>query len=1228
VNGRLGDFEIVRQLGAGAFGEVHEAFDRRQRMRVALKRLHVSHPDALFRFKREFRALADIFHPNLATLYELFTDEDAWFIVMELVHGVDIVSFSRPDALVALAPTVDVRAYDPSLGRTTEVEPMSDGVDVGRLRASLVQLAAAVEALHDAGRVHRDLKPSNVLVNAEGTVKVLDFGLVARFGVAGGESMQMRAGTPAYMAPEQARGEEVSPFSDWYAVGALLYEALSGQLPFEGDAYTMMCAKQERAADDPRTLRPSLPDDLCELCVRLLDRDPVKRPSGREIIDRAGRGRVSSPRPPRPSSTFVGRLDELGALDAALEGCRAGASAVVHVLGPSGIGKSALVHAFLNRAAAAGPVIALQGRCYEGDLVPFKAVDTIVDALTARLLRARPDEIARVLPRDFRSLTRLFPALRRLERHASAPSRIPDSNDPFEVRRRGFGALRDMIGRLGAAHPVAIWIDDFQWGDGDSVALLQELLAPPDAPSVLLIVSYRSDALETNPVLRELRRSAAGGRFCEVVVRRLAPTELTQLVETLLSATGTPAEADVDAVVRESGGDPLFAHELARHVLEGARSTDDVSLDSLIAHRLQRLDPRARAAIEVIAVAANALDVTVLREALRVSAEDAHAMLAALKAEHLVRFQRTDSQDLVAIYHDRIGERARAMIGPAAMRAWHRELAAVLETRRDLDHEVIASHYLAVGERERAAQHVERAAENASRSFAFEHAAVLYGQLMAITSDDAPEQAGRRLLLAEALANAGHGAAAAKRFEEASEGAAPSQRLELQRRAAEQLLRSGHFDEGMKAIARVLSQIGMRLPSTPLAVLFLTLLYRCVLAVRGTRFVPRPAAELLPREAARLDATWSVAFVLSPVDPVTGLLFQTQHVLLALRSGDEYRIARALAVEIAHLGVGGRRNLRRIRDLGVRAHAIAERAQSTYAKAMVTACQGIAGYVTGEFRTALTKLDEAQALFREKCSGSWYEIANTQYFAMNCLGFLGEMRELKERHGVYLREARARGDIFASVNLCFGISNSVWLAADDPDRARAECTGAMKTWAPRGFTLEHAAFYVTQTEIDLYRGTPEAAYARLEGMWPALERSLLLRVQLIRITIWYMRARSAIAWASTGRGDTERLLRGADRDAIRIAKEQTPYSVPHGALLRAGVARVRGGREKERVGEWLEEARRGFDRAEMKLAASVTRRCIAGEQGRANGVAAEDEWMRGQEIRRPDRFVRIVAPGF
>jgi serine/threonine protein kinase len=503
-------FVIVRRIGAGGMGVVYEAHDRERDARVALKTLHRLDAEALYRLKQEFRALTDISHPNLIQLYELFSVRGQWFFTMELVRGVSFLEHVRTDPRLSAAETPVAALTEPAPDSTTlllaeqptpllgdgdpggaghAAQPLTAPEEFDRLRTALAQLAEGVCALHAAGKLHRDIKPSNVLVTPTGRVVLLDFGLVAelRSQLLDPGGPAEIAGTVAYMAPEQAAGRPLSPASDWYSVGVVLFKALTGRRLFGGDsAHLLLWNKQHTEAPPVDRWAPNVPQDLKSLCADLLRRRPEDRPLGAEVLCRLCGARVppapppSAPgRSPGAGSPFVGRESHLAALHDAYRAARQGGTVVVFIHGRSGAGKSLLVQRFLEDLVGGQEVVVLAGRCYERESVPYKALDSVVDDLSRYLWRLPREEAEALLPRDTPALARLFPVLRRAEAVAAVLTEGPDIPDPHEVRRRAFGALRELLGRLAGGRPLVLAIDDLQWGDSDSAALLVDILRPP-----------------------------------------------------------------------------------------------------------------------------------------------------------------------------------------------------------------------------------------------------------------------------------------------------------------------------------------------------------------------------------------------------------------------------------------------------------------------------------------------------------------------------------------------------------------------------------------------------------------------------------------------------------------------------------------------------------------------------------------------------------------------------
>ncbi|WP_159396695.1 serine/threonine-protein kinase [Sorangium cellulosum] len=535
-------FQILRRLGAGGFGIVYEALDRERGERVALKTLARVDASALYRFKKEFRALADIAHPSLVRLHDLIGSGGEWFFTMELVRGVDWLTYVRrqdtaegaatPPSLASTAPPDEGVDLDATLEAPNALWPASIHVraggpearaDLGRVWSSLVQVARALQAVHEARLIHRDLKPSNVLVTPEGRAVVLDFGLASRLSHSGQHATDAEqiVGTPRYMAPEQMGSSAVTPSADWYALGVMLFEALAGKPPYTGTPLQILAEKQRAEPPRLRDVAPWAPDDLASLAADLLHTSPARRPAGPEVIrrlDAAGGLAAASAAPapfapasPAPASPAPAALDDRGApwtaLADALALVREGRPGLVLVQGAAGAGKSALVRAFLDSEAAEDALV-LSSRCHEREQVPFKALDGAIDALSRHLVRLPRAEAAALMPRGAAALARVFPVLARVPAVNGAPRGAADEGEA-RLRARASAALRDLLGRISDRRPVIVAIDDAQWGDADSAALLAEVMASPDPAALLLIVACRAEDAGTSPLLSALRASPA-----------------------------------------------------------------------------------------------------------------------------------------------------------------------------------------------------------------------------------------------------------------------------------------------------------------------------------------------------------------------------------------------------------------------------------------------------------------------------------------------------------------------------------------------------------------------------------------------------------------------------------------------------------------------------------------------------------------------------------------------
>jgi serine/threonine protein kinase/tetratricopeptide (TPR) repeat protein len=1309
-------FVLRRRIGEGAFGVVWEAYDRERGARVALKSLMHTDANALLLFKKEFRALADMVHPNLVTLYELLTFGEQWFFTMELVDGIDFLKFVTspllthvpvisnvpgaippPEERTASTPVLIPPDDDKTLGlpkngggfewynEPTLLDPSSSGnaqsdptmkvrftpvpfatagalhFDAERLRAALRQLAAGLMTLHEAGKLHRDIKPSNVLVTREGRVVILDFGLVTELSAPGAaHSRRPIVGTPIFMSPEQGLGESLTPASDWYSVGVMLYTALTGRVPFDGPPMHVLMSKAEVDAVPPGVIVQGLPPDLESLCTELLRRNPAERPTGEDILSRLGveSSRTISMTEATPSmargSVFVGREKHLGVLSQAFATVKNKRPAAALVYGGSGMGKSSLIRRFLQQTQERhGDAVILRGRCYQRESVPYKALDSLVDELSVYLQDLPMTEATALMPRGADALMRLFPVLRQVEVPMRQAQAAPIVN-PHELRRRAFGALRDLLARIAERHPLILTIDDLQWGDADSDALLSEIVRPPDPPALLLIATYRSDEVRSAPLMKALRPAIGAPVFevHELPVGEFTPAEAQKLAVALL---GPKAPGRAEAIAREAEGNPLFIDALARHAqleLEGAmrRSTPpsglrggalgapafdaappiepNVKLGEMIQARVARLPTGARRLLETMVVAGKPLDVTLARRAAGAESHEP-AVLSLLMVMHLVRPRVDSPGDEVEIYHDRIRESVLATIPPEDQRAYHDRLAVTLELDGRTDPELLCTHYHAAGRTTKALHYALKAADEAFDALAFDRAARLYRLALSLGP---PRDVPILTRLGESLANAGRGAEAADAYLEAAEKSPPNGAIDLRRRAAEQLLISGHVERGLSIVRLVLEPLGMKLAETSRGAIFALLARRAHLRVRGLKFKERREEEIPPEELIKVDMCWAIAAGLSLVDAIRGADFQARHLLLALQSGEPYRIARALSGEVVFSASAGIKNQARTEELLKTTETLAQRIKRPHALALATTMAGAAKYLAGSWLEGLMLLERGAAMLREQCTGVTWELDTADVFALSALYRLGRWGDLAKRVHEVLRGAHERGDRYVAVQCR---NDGAWcaeLAADQPEEAKKRLAEALEL-APRseGPLMQQALQLWGIVHVDLYIGDAEAAWSHISGGWADLKKTFMLEIPMFLMDMLDLRARSAIACASQeGVSEEQRRdwLKAAERDIARIEKEKVPWATALAALIRAGAATVRGSMAEARA--LVVAAETALDAAQMGLHKAVARRrygqIVGGEQGRA-AVAEADSAMAALGIRAPAKIAAMCAPG-
>ncbi len=688
--------------------------------------------------------------------------------------------------------------------------------------------------------------------------------------------------------------------------------------------------------------------------------------------------------------------------------------------------------------------------------------------------------------------------------------------------------------------------------------------------------------------------------------------------------------------MRDAGGHPLFIAELAYGAASegGAWRSAPSTLLELVGVRVAGLEPNARALLELSAVAGTALSRGELRRALGLDRRLAQTAFDALKALRLVRTQGLLDDDPIDVQHDRIREIIVDQLDARQGRRYHGQLAVALEASPDAAPERVAVHFEAAGEPERASGFFLSAADRAFKTLAFAHAAALYARGLAHLQAPPEKQRAIQVRRAEALAYAGRGIAAADVYLSVAEGAPDIERTELQRRGAEQLLLAGELERGLATIQRVLQRIEMRPLRRGVRALLSIAVGRAQVRARGLRHRVRDESEVLPEDLARLDASWTISCSLSLIDPVCGADFQNEHLLLALKAGEPRRLLRALTLEASYAATPGRGAEQRTESLLSVAQSLVRESTDEAALGLLNLARGLVEYLLGRNANSLPLFREALECFQERCTGAIWETMSAQRFVIASLFFLGRLRELGEIVPQILAQSEGRTTRYTTVCFCSAYSTLAWLARDDVAEAERHLGMAREHCNSDSFHLPHFNLLVGDTYFDLYRDEPLTALRRIIELWPAIERSQLLRVGVLRVQLWHLRGTAAALAASVleQRGEAregKRLRAEALLAAERLKDESIPRATPLGSMIAAAVASSLGNDTVARG--HLHDAMLEFGRQDMSIFEAAARvRFGALSDSEPGRTMMREGFARFQHerVKNPARLLNVFAPGF
>jgi len=924
-----GRYRVERVLGVGGQKVVYLVEDTALGRRCALSLLSAEGlaPGEDVRLQREAQAMARLgAHPNLVTVFDIGSDGGKPFIVCEFVPGGDL----RGEIAQAAGPL-----------------PLARTLGVAR------GILSALRFVHEQGLVHRDVKPGNVWLAQDGTAKLGDFGLALSLDRSRLTAEGTLLGTPAYMAPEQVRGDKPDGRADLYAVGCMLYEMLAGRLPFVGEPMAILYQHMHSDPPPPSHTTAGIPPAIDRFVLALMSKLPERRPqSAQEALEELERAATAPAEPSlAPGATgrvthlpFVGRGVELDALRSALEGALSGTPSVRALAGEPGIGKTRLVEELGLHARLRGAKV-LWGRCSDVEGAPPYL--PFVDALEADLAQRKPEDLRRRLGDAASTLVELVPALR---------SKLPDvpprqKNRPEGDRYEVFQAVCSVLRGFSSDSGLLLVLEDIHWSDEPSLLLLQHLAGHLEGSRMLVVATYRDvevgRAHRLSRVLADMRRERLYER---IALHGLAHTEIQALVVSA-GSTDRSDESLADSLLGRTGGNPFFVAEVLKHIAEtdgkAARSIPE-GVREVVGRRLSRLSEPCNRMLAAASFMPSGAPWEVLRAIVDESEDRLLDLLDEALAAQVVR-ERAGASATYEFTHALIRETLYAEVSTPRRVRLHRRIGEAMEQafagRIDAHLADLAFHFHeGGGDAAKAVEYSARAAEAAMALSAFEEAARHYERALDLGAASLPREKRTEMETrrGKALSAAGAWSKAREAFERALEGTTPEDREGRAERLVD-LCEACFWAMDIAAVDRA-SEEAIALAASSNRPDLESAAYAWTAMVKSSKGEVDAAAERLALAADRapgfyscgLAVTSSVLYMLGRVpesiaaavrlldlakkahDP-TGILFSTQTLGAALCASGRYTEARAAYADARTLGLKYRNRPMRARGISISA---------------------------------------------------------------------------------------------------------------------------------------------------------------------------------------------------------------------------------------------------------------------------------------------------------------------
>src|SRR5262245_28107013 len=621
ANGR---YQVKSLLGEGGQKRVFLARDSQLDRDVVIGLLNgrCVEADTLQRLRLEAKAMARLDeHPNVVTVFDIGEEDGNRYIVTQYVRGgsvADLLSARRPQPL-----------------------------ELPKAMRIAAQTCRALAHAHAHAILHRDVKPANVWLMPDGTVKLGDFGLALSLDGAQLAREDMRVGTAAYIAPEQALGSEVGPQSDLYALGVMLYEMAAGRRPFYGDTALAVVSQHINSKPvAPSWHNPAIHEALDRLILELLAKSPADRPTSAAVVADALEAMLTSaPALPNESElaparharertsldrlasgVFVGRSREITQVREGLEAALAGQGGLLLVSGEPGSGKTRLTEELTTYARMRGARV-LVGKCFDGKGAP--AFWPWVQAIRRYAHDRKPSELHDVMGRGAADIAQLDSEIG--QRLPAMPT--PPTLEPEQARFRLFDSITTFLRNAANARPLLLILDDLQWADEPSLRLLQFLAQEIRDAHLLVVGTYRDVALgRGHPLARTLAEVGREDLAHQIRLEGLSTEDVGRYIE--LSSGVSPPENLVQRIWSKTAGNPFFVSETIRlliteGVLENPEALADLQINipprvrDVVGRRLEQLSDHCNKTLTMAAVYGREFSLEVI-EAL--SADDEHVL--------------------------------------------------------------------------------------------------------------------------------------------------------------------------------------------------------------------------------------------------------------------------------------------------------------------------------------------------------------------------------------------------------------------------------------------------------------------------------------------------------------------------------------------------------------------------------------------------------------------------